>query len=134
MIFLLRRLPCTSSLRDAPPHRVACLVVGLLAPLLLLNFGLGIFTLGGWMAIRFITAFFSGGVVTWGRDMNGGDGRNVKGKHYMNELQISMEEGQALLSGEDDDNEAGAASAAEKSLEKDWLDWHWIAGAAVSGL
>ncbi|KAL9183982.1 hypothetical protein ACHAXT_002068 [Thalassiosira profunda] len=134
LIFLLRRLPCTASLRDAPPHRVACLVVGLLVPLMLLNWGLGIYTLGGWMAIRFVTAFISGGIVTWGRDMNGVDGRNVKGKHYMNELQISMEEGQALLSGEDDDNKAGAASAAEKSLEKDWLDWHWIAGAAVSGL
>jgi len=145
LILLVRRLPCcTMPMRNTPSWRVACLAVSVMISLLVLNWGLGIFTLGGWMAIRFITAVISGGIMTWGKNMiekkdhsSSVVGYKEKDDCGDGEQQIMMEEGQALLSttfsGEKEEGELGSIQSQQHFTEnKKWLDWYWLAGVATS--
>lgn len=112
-LLVARRLRCVALLlRDILPRRAACAVLGATASLLLSNWGLGVSSVGGWIAIRFATAFATGAVVAWARDDEGDlAGRGFSGrKDEETEDRGLMEEGRASppsakLPGHSDDDE-----------------------------
>jgi len=124
------------------PWRVACGIVGILTSLLLFNWGLGIVSVGGWMAIRFVTAFVSAGVMNWAKQVSLLGGRHYGENYDFGEKQLKiMEEGRANINcsfsdfpseGNEPKTTSPTISSQQQLLEKKWLDAYWLAGVASS--
>ena len=134
---LARSLPCSRYVRSVPPWRIACVVVAFLSSLLMLNWGLGMYTIGGYMTVRFATEFICGHI-TWGDEsFRVAAGHEKEKDEFGNEQQqLLMEEGQALLSrsisGEQDELIEPSSPSTQKLFDKKWLNTYWLMGVASS--
>ena len=124
-------------LQSTPSHKVACYFIAIIVPLLVVNWGWGIYYREGLLFVRFVTAVISGGMMTWAKrqpffhsDTNKGDKGHDDDEENNNE--ISMEEGRA----HDDDDCIHNVERFEANeyQQQQWIDWHWIAGAGCSSL
>lgn len=119
---------CPTRIRNVSSSRVVCLMSSTLVSMIMLNWGLGMATYWGWVTIRFITAFISGGLKKF-TDRMEQQSKGHSGDDGLSEQQ-RMEEGQQLLSLSSSDEE----KKMNISLSSSSMNTYWLMGVAASAL
>jgi len=120
---------------------MACHFIAIIVPLLIVNWGWGIYHREGLLFVRFVTALISGAMMTWAKRQPffySENNKNKGGKGHDEEEnnQISLEEGMALMhsfSPDDDDND-NVDKLESIHAQQHLIDWYWLTGAGCSSL
>ena len=142
--YLLQRVRsssfCPGRIKNVASWKITCHIASGMVPLLMLNWGLGVYTFGGWVTIRFLTSFISGALITRTSKSYGGGRKDHANEESVGSSLRDVEEGHSLLDEESAVSSYSASARESESitsiqqLEKPWLDAHWIAGVATSAL
>jgi len=131
-IHFVRRVPLPAIVKNVASWKITCHILSGLVSLILLNWGLGIYTFGGWLTIRFLTAFVAEALISRLNKFE-----RAKGHESEESSMRDIEDGSPLLGSEGTPSKScknPSTFMSSQEMDKPWLDVSWMAGIATCAL